>query len=76
MEPANKLSMPKIKYSICPKGSDHEDETLSLVCMNKLCLNNALGCNICVDQDHHDHRDKTISLRGFISKVYNDFNSK
>ncbi|KRX02063.1 Protein kinase-like domain [Pseudocohnilembus persalinus] len=49
-----------LSYQICPKQGFHSGETLSRVCLNEKCKDNALGCNVCFQEGHQDHPKKSL----------------
>ena len=47
-----------ISYPFCLK--ENHEEPLNMVCLNRKCLFNSLGCVICMFQNHKSHKYKPI----------------
>ena len=45
-----------IKYLKCHKNGIHEQENINIVCLEKSCLENSVGCVACIEEDHKKHK--------------------
>jgi hypothetical protein len=55
-------TLKEMKYLDCPKDQFHSGEILSLFCLEEKCRSKALACNICLDQDHSNHKYKPLKM--------------
>ncbi|KRX03368.1 hypothetical protein PPERSA_12647 [Pseudocohnilembus persalinus] len=61
----------QLDYFHCQKENLHQNENLSIICLDKQCIENPLICPICQDESHQNHL--TLPLKIFLDQIKNSF---